>query len=630
MKYHALLAGFIGRLTPPYRRVLRAMGLMPVFVAVYLLSHWIRFEGHFPNDDARRFAATIGMVVAIKLVAFAWLHPLGGHGRLVTFHDLLSLAKAATVSSVVLALPRRSSFPFLSIPLGVLLIDWAFTILTIGGLRSITRLIQERLLPGSISRSGTPVLIVGTNDSGEALLRAIRRNPKLAYRVSGFVTDHRDMVGSVIDGVPVLGTLEETIGVAERAGVPEVLITAGDLPGDRVRALVKEARGRNVAVKVLPSYEQLLRGTVNLQPRMVSIEDLLRREPVRLDLTQLHQWIDDRVLLVTGSAGSIGSEICRQLLQFSPRKLVLVDRSENGQFFLDRELRAFAPWANIETCIGDVNDAPRMNALFSRFRPEIVFHAAAYKHVPLMEAQPEEAVKNIVLATRLLADLAQRHEVGSFVLISTDKAVNPTSVMGACKRVAELYVQALAAEAPRRFVTVRFGNVLDSAGSVVPIFREQIAHGGPVTVTHPEMRRFFMTIPEAAQLVVQAGAMGQGGEIFVLDMGEPVKIVDLAAEMVRLSGLELGKDIEIEFIGMRPGEKEYEELRVEGERRVLTAHPKIDVATSDAMDLALVRAVIDRLAHQTDQSNEAIFETLRQVVPQYRRPPHGPKLRRAA
>jgi FlaA1/EpsC-like NDP-sugar epimerase len=321
--------------------------------------------------------------------------------------------------------------------------------------------------------------------------------------------------------------------------------------------------------------------------------------------------------MVTGSAGSIGSEIARQLLHFAPARLVLVDRWENGQFFLERELNRLAANQDVEMCIADARDKERMERLFKRNRPHVVFHAAAYKHVPLMEANPGEAVKNIVLMTRCLANLSAKFGAESFVMISTDKAVNPTSVMGGCKRVAELYVQALAHQSSCRFVTVRFGNVLDSAGSVVPIFRQQIAEGGPVTVTHPDMVRYFMTIPEASQLVIQAGAMGRGGEIFVLDMGDPVRIVDLATDMIRLSGLRAGHDIEIQYVGRRPGEKLYEELHVHGEKHVATSHPKIMVAESEHVGFQQIQTAIEQLANVTEGSKQLVLEQLRRTIPQF-------------
>jgi FlaA1/EpsC-like NDP-sugar epimerase len=567
----------------------------PLFALVYFSTYWLRFEGDLDGPELRLFWSTVAWVACLKVFSFTYFRVYQNWGRYVTFHDLTLLLKAATASSFAILLMDFLLYPGLSTPRSVFLMDWGLTIVTIGGIRSLTRLVEERESSGWFAQGQTPALIVGANDSGEALLRAIRRNPRLAYRVVGFIAEDRKAVDTHIGGVPVIGQLADTCRLAREHGVSDVFITAGELAGQQVRQLVDLTREAQINVRVLPSYEQLLSGTVDLRPREVSIEDLLRREPVRLNMAELHRWIDDRVLLVTGSAGSIGSEICRQLLQFSPRRLVLVDRSENGQFFLERELRRLAPDLDIRVCLGDVTDAKRMRVLFQTHRPDVVFHAAAYKHVPLMEAHPGEAVKNIVLATKHLADQAEACGVSSFVMISTDKAVNPTSVMGVCKRVAELYVQAKATESHCQFVTVRFGNVLDSAGSVVPLFRQQIAEGGPVTVTHPEMVRYFMTIPEASQLVIQAGAMGRGGEIFVLDMGDPVKIVDLARDMIRLSGMELGKDIDIQFVGQRPGEKLFEELNCEDERHRPTSHAKIMVADSGNADLAVLQGALEHL-----------------------------------
>jgi FlaA1/EpsC-like NDP-sugar epimerase len=607
----------IQRLKSTRRQMLCAAALAPLFVAAHMGAHWLRFGLPLGGTEGTNFAATIAVVVLVKLVVFGSFRVFQGWSRYVTFHDLVTLGKAATVSSLVLVLSDYLFSPGVSAPRSVFLLDWCLTLIGVGGLRSLSRLIQERQPLPFMTSDKAPVFIVGTSNAGEALLRAIRLNSKLPYRVVGFVTSQRAALGTHIGGVPVVGMIEQTCELAEQYGVPEVLITAGELSGKQVRELVEDGRQRRVAVKVLPSYEQLLHGSVDLRPRTVSIEDLLRRDPVKLNLEELHDWIDGRVLLVTGSAGSIGSEICRQLLQFSPRRLVVMDRSENGQFFLERELRELSPDADIEVCIADINDALRMNGVFRKYQPDIVFHAAAYKHVPLMEANPGEAVKNICLATRMLADLAHQHQVSSFVMISTDKAVNPTSVMGCCKRVAELYVQALARKSRCRFVTVRFGNVLDSAGSVVPIFREQIARGGPVTVTHPDMTRYFMTIPEASQLVIQAGAMGEGGEIFVLDMGEPVKILDLATDMIRLSGLQLGKDIEFEFSGVRPGEKLYEELHLEGEQHLPTSHSKIRVNQCKQRELHSVIQDLAVLMKVADRSDEEIRDELRRIVPQF-------------
>jgi FlaA1/EpsC-like NDP-sugar epimerase len=607
------------------------LALTPVLAGVYLLAYWLRHDGQFSADELMILQLSLPWVIGLKTAMLWWFGVYRGWGRYVTLNDVVSLAEATTGAALLLVLVDYLLFPQWSIPRSVFLTDWGATVLAIGGLRAMWRLFHEHHF-GFISRDSLPTLIIGANDSGEELLRSIKRNGSLPYHVVGFIDDDGRRVGTRISGVPVIGTLDETCSLAQRLGVNDVLITAGELPGRTVRQLINDTRDHGVRVEVVPSYEQMLAGRVAMQPRPVSIADLLQREPVQLDMPGIRQWIDDRVLMVTGSAGSIGSEISRQLLQFSPRQIILVDRSENGQFFLERELRELADeHQDIEVTVADITDEPRMRSLLERYRPDVIFHAAAYKHVPLMEANPGEAVKNIALATRTLATLADEYEVGSFVMISSDKAVNPTNVMGVCKRVAELYVQSLASVSDCHFVTVRFGNVLDSAGSVVPIFREQIARGGPVTVTHPDMQRFFMMIPEASQLVIQAGAMGRGGEIFVLDMGEPVKIVDLASDMIRLSGLQVDDDIEIQFTGTRPGEKLYEELHVVGEKHLPTRHSKIMVAEKVGRDLQEVRAAIGRLQEIVELSNETIIEELQAIVPEFRRQgEHQPARRIAA
>lgn len=589
--------------------------LAPVCMAVHFLAYWLRFDGNLGSKELSIFWSMLGPVVAMRVVVFVWFGICRSWSNYVTFYDLIALLRATTIGSVLMALCDYVVFAEMTVPRSVFLMDWAMTVVVVGGLQSVSRFVVEREVPLLRSAGRTPVFIVGANNSGEALLRAIRRDRRLPYRVIGFISEQQLDESISIGGVPIVGHLAETCELANKFHVPEVLITAGELSGIQVRQLIDDARKHRVAVKVLPSYEQLLRGHIDLRPRTVAIEDLLRRDPVQLSLAELHRWIDDRVVLVTGSAGSIGSEICRQLIKFSPKRLVIVDRSETGQFFLERELRRACPSASIDVCMADITDKARMNSLFNHHRPDIVVHAAAYKHVPMMEANPGEAIKNITLASRLVADLAHRYQAKSFVQISTDKAVNPTSVMGACKRVAELYVQALADHSECRFVTVRFGNVLDSAGSVVPIFREQIAAGGPVTVTDPEMTRYFMTIPEASQLVIQAGAMGRGGEIFVLEMGEPVKIVDLATDMIRLSGLQVGRDIEIDFVGMRPGEKLYEELHGEDEQQLPTSHPKILVTQSERQELATISEGIARLGNLAEGPPEDVYRELSRIVP---------------
>ncbi|MHB0959431.1 MAG: polysaccharide biosynthesis protein [Pirellulaceae bacterium] len=608
---------YVRNMQPMRRQLLCGITGAIVFAMIHFVAYWLRFDEAVFTQAGHVFTTTVLWAVLVKSVVFGRLRAYQGWSRYVTFHDLLTLIKAATISAALLLVANYLFHPGRPTPRSVLLLDWGLTIVALGGLRSLARFAKESRGVGLFRHSGKRVLIVGADDSGEALLRAIRRSPTIPYCVAGFIAEDEHAVRTHIGGVPVVGVLKDTCKLAISSNVSEVLITTGELSGRQVRQLVHEASEAAVTVNVLPSYEQLLKGTVDLRPRRVSIEDLLHRDPVQLDMQVLHHWIDGRSLLVTGSAGSIGSEIARQLLQFSPKRLVLIDRSENGQFELERELLHLDSGIDIQVRLADINDCERMKGVFAEYQPDIVFHAAAYKHVPLMETHVGEAVKNITVATRRLADLADRAGVKSFVMISTDKAVNPTSVMGTCKRVAELYVQALAVSSHCRFVTVRFGNVLDSAGSVVPIFRDQIARGGPVTVTHPDMRRYFMMIPEASQLVIQAGAMGHGGEIFSLDMGESIRIMDLAVDLIELSGLRVQDDIDIEFTGIRPGEKLYEELIVDGETHVPTWHPKIMIAQCKRLGLEYAGQMVDRLEQAAECDHELLKRLLKQVVPQY-------------
>jgi FlaA1/EpsC-like NDP-sugar epimerase len=599
------------------RNLARLSSLAPLFVGVYYAALWLRFGEILDNQQTQIFAVTVAWVVATQLAFFGLFHVYRHWNRQVTLHELLAIVKAAAGSTAATWLISQLLPPQHAIANCVLVLDFGGTILAVGGLRVALRLARERVGPQLPSAKIVRTFIAGVDSSSEALLRIIHHSPQLQYQVVGFIDCSSRRVGMRVDGIPVRGTLDETQFLVRQHVVQEVLIVAGVLSGRQVRHLVEECQNERVRVTVLPSYEQLLTGRVAVLPRPVSIEDLLRREPVQLDLHHISHFIDDRVIMVTGSAGSIGTEICRQLLNFSPSKLVLVDRSENGQFYLERELMFKSSHCAVEICVADLTDRRRMQALLARHRPEIIFHAAAYKHVPLMESNPGEAVKNIVLATSDLADLANQFQVDSFVMISSDKAVRPASIMGACKRTAELYLQAVAKNSTCRFITVRFGNVLDSAGSVVPIFREQITSGGPVTVTDPAMQRFFMTIPEASQLVIQAAAIGQANEIFVLDMGEPVQIVDLAADMIRLSGLRVGEDIEIEFTGIRPGEKLFEELHSHGEQHLPTQHPKIMVASQEPVDADAVVAAVERLAAITEEPFATISAELGKLIPEF-------------
>lgn len=597
------------------RSMMIGLYCLPVFAAIHYIAYWLRFD---TIDDKRwmQLIATMSAILVIKSFLFVHYRIYQGWSRYATFYDLVTLAQATTASAVCLAVFDYLFLATWHTPRAVFLMDWGATLVVVGGLRSAHRWIDEGRSFFNSSQNLTRALIVGADENGEQVLRAIRNGKNNRYHVVGFVAE-REVTERFIGGVPVVGGIDSTVALAKEHTATELLIASTGISGKVVREIVEQSAENDFTVKVLPTYDQLFDGRLDLRPRTVSIADLLRRDPVQLDTNYVSDWLSGKTVLVTGSAGSIGSEMCRQILPFEPGKLVVLDRSENGLFFLEKELRKSFPNATIEVCIADIGDRVRIADLIRDHRPNVIFHAAAYKHVPLMEMNCSEAIKNIPIATKNMADLADQHGVESFVMISTDKAVNPTSVMGCSKRVAEIYVQALASESDTRFVTVRFGNVLGSNGSVVPIFAQQIADGGPVTVTHPEMQRYFMMIPEASQLVIQAGAMGQGGEIFVLDMGEPVKIVDLARDMVRLSGLRVGEDIEIQFSGVRPGEKLFEELHIHSEQHVATAHPKIVVAKSQQTSLEEIKQAIQRLHLSTSRTNDDIVDELRNIVPEF-------------
>ena len=589
--------------------------LLPLGAIAYYTAFLVRFEGELDPVQQLTFWSTLAAVLGVKLAAFIHSRLHLEFSRYATFRDVMVIVRTVSISSVGIMLVDTMVITSVTIPRSIIFLDWGISLMLLATLRFLPRFIRDSNWRIFTAQQGTPALIVGANDAGEALLRSIRASSDLNYHLVGFVDHRPEIRGRRIAGVPVLGNHDDIATLAEKHKVSELLITSGSLPGKEVRELVELASQNHFRVKVLPSYEQLLQEHVAVNPRPVAIADLLRRPSVSLDTESIHHWIAGRTVLVTGSAGSIGSEICRQLLKLSVEKLVLVDRTETGQFFIEREMRRLAPEAKIEVVLADLTDRNRMTAVFEQHQPDIIFHAAAYKHVPLMEQHVGEAVKNIVLATQNVVDLAEEFQAEGFVMISTDKAVNPTSVMGSCKRLAEQYVQAKASTSSCRLVTVRFGNVLDSAGSVVPIFREQIARGGPLSVTHPDMIRYFMLIPEAAQLVIQAGTMGQGGEIFVLDMGEPVRIMDLAKDMIRLSGLRVGDDIEIEITGLRPGEKLYEELYSDQEKHLPTPHEKIMTALSSPRNLLEVIHDIGSLAELVNAPNESIRGALRQIIP---------------
>lgn len=608
-----ILIGFRYFLIWPFK----ALIIISAFWAAFLL----RFDFSLPTEQWQVFLALLPPLLLIKLVVFRCFGLSHGWWRYVSIPDVIVLAKANLTASALIAV-----YIFLThtvgVPRSVLILDGTFCFLISCGIRFVTRAWRERYLPMPLAAKRTGcvrTLLYGAGQGGQLIAREIRQNPKLQIELVGFIDDDPAKRNLRIQGLPVLGGRDELARVCCSYHIDEIIIAIPSARGQRLRELVELCRGSGVQFKTLPGVSDLIDGSVTIQHiRPVDLEDLLGREPVCLDRNGIRSYLEGKRVLVTGAAGSIGSELCRQMAQFRPGKLILLDNAESPLFQIERELAEAHPDLHLVAVIGDVRERSRVEGVFDNLLPQVVFHAAAYKHVPMMEANPAEAIRNNVHGTRVVADAAVKLGVERMVMVSTDKAVNPTNIMGASKRAAELYVQGLAQHSRTQFVTVRFGNVLGSAGSVIPIFREQILKGGPVTVTHPEVTRFFMTIPEASQLVLQAGSMGQGGEIFVLDMGTPVKIADLAAELIRLSGHEPETEIEIVYTGLRPGEKLYEELLIDGEGVVPTCHEKISVARSIAVDFAVIAKQCNALDHAAcNMDIPQLLALLRCLVPEY-------------
>jgi FlaA1/EpsC-like NDP-sugar epimerase len=642
-------AKLVGQQALAFRAWLLGLGHAAIFVVVYWLAFALRFDFDIPPAEWTLLLMTLPWVVATKSAVFLVAGHYRGWWRYVTFADLVALVRASVLSLFgILAL--LYFVLRVHVPCTVLALDFAFSIGILGVLRSSFRVFREHFLPAITLNDSRWALMVGIDDASAVLAHQIQSQATLPYRLRGLLTTDGRAKFSQLGQMPILGHVDQVAEIAIQYRATDVLVTAGILPGGQFRRLMDACNRAKLNLKIIPPISERINGSRRIPVRDIEINDLLRREPVELDTGAINHLLEGRTVMVTGAGGSIGSEICRQVLRFHPKKLILVGRGENRIFHIERELGVHfvkghgrrdprkherstsqrhgsegdasvsgvgasdeSPSPIVVTKIADVTDAPRMRRLFAKLRPEVVFHAAAHKHVPLMEANPGEAIKNNVLGTKIVADLAHEFNANCFVFISTDKAVRPTSVMGASKQLAERYVMALSQQSNTRFVATRFGNVLGSAGSVVPLFQEQIRQGGPITVTDPRMTRFFMTIPEASQLVLQAAAMGKGGEIFVLDMGEPVRIVDLARDMIRLSGLP-ENSIEITYRGIRPGEKLYEELYFDDEETLPTPHKKLRIAYHRPFTLAEVVETIDDLAELQNSPEESIRNRLHELL----------------
>ncbi len=569
----------------------------------YFGALFLRFDGAVPAEYTAAYLYIAPAATLLTLLAYYYAglyRKMWQYASVKEIYDILQGVTAAGLLVVAVAYVfiyhQGAIHP---LPRSIYPLAWLLNLIFTGGSRFCLRSFREFRRDSGASKKGRAAtapalrrraLIVGAGDAGAVVVRELRNHPSLALEPVGFIDDDPRKQGLYLLGLPVLGKREDIPRIVRKYDADEIIIAIPSAPGRVIREIVDICKKTGARLKTLPGVYELINGRVSVgQIREVQVEDLLGREPVQLNLDEIAAYLAGKVILVTGAGGSIGSELCRQIARFNPASLILLDNTENNLFEIDQELRERFPELDAPVQLADIRDEERIDHIFEKYRPQVIFHAAAYKHVPMMERFPEHAVSNNIYGTYTVASAAERYGAEIFILVSTDKAVRPTSVMGATKRAAELIIQHFEGESKARggrtrYAAVRFGNVLGSRGSVIPIFKRQIARGGPVTVTHPDMVRYFMTIPEAVQLIIQAGALARGGEIFVLDMGEPVKIVDLARDLIRLSGLEPGEDIEIKFTGIRPGEKLREELFTDREKMSATRHSRIFIARNGESD----------------------------------------------
>jgi len=601
-----------------------------LIVAAYFLAYLLRFEGQIPIKEWKSLTDTLPYIVPFKLSVFMFFGLYKGMWRYTSLVDLFNILKGTIISSGIVMIAILFIYRFEGFPRSVFVLDWILTSFFIAGVRVAIRLLlseRERGLkflfqnPFSKRRTIRPqkrLLIIGAGDAGEKMLREIRDNPRLNYEVVGFLDDDPKKRGVRIHGVTVLGSVSRIHDMAYRDEMDEILIAVPSASAKQMRRIIEACEATGLKSRTTPGIGELIDGKISFKTvREVSFEDLLGRDPVNLDMKSIGNYLADKVVLVSGAGGSIGTELCRQIALFQPKNLILLDKTENSLFHIEMEFRQRFPNIFVTSVLGDVKYRSYLNKHFAYYRPQVVFHAAAYKHVPIVELNPWEAVFNNILGTKNIVEMSHKFGIERFIMISTDKAVRPSSVMGATKRVAEMITSCYASN-PSRFVSVRFGNVIGSEGSVVHLFKKQIERFGPVTVTHPEITRYFMTVPESCKLILQAGALGEGGEIFILDMGTPIKILDMARDLIRRSGFKPDVDIEIKFIGLRPGEKLHEELITEGEGIVRTPYDKIFVLKGDTFDLNWLYGKIEELVKlANEQDAEGIKSKLKEILPEY-------------
>ena len=604
-----------------YRKLLIIAFQSTIIPVSYFLAFGLRFDFEIPPNQIENFLKTVPLLIAIRLLLLYYFDLFSGWWRYVSTEDIVKIIKAILLSSICFIVSVVFFFNLNSYPRSVFIVDTIIIFLFLTGIRLFARLFREEFRAGNIHKAKKNVLIIGAGSAGVTILNEIKQGAD--FNPIGFIDDDPAKQGFKIRGIAVLGTCKDIPRLAALYNIDEVLIAIPSAPHKTMQEILRLCENANIKYRSLPRIADILTGkTFFSQLRDVHPEELLGRPSITFrresDRMALKKELTNQCIIVTGAGGSIGSEICRQVASYSPKTLILYERSENDLYFIDIELRKKFPALPIVSIIGDILNSDKLNDIFLQYAPDIVYHAAAYKHVPLMEKDPIEAINNNVMGTKTLADICMEHSTTKLIFISTDKAVNPSSIMGTTKRMTEKLLQVYGS-ATTKFISVRFGNVIGSSGSVIPLFKRQIAEGGPITITHPETTRFLMTIPEAVQLVILAGSMGNGGEIFLLDMGEPVKIVDLAKNLIELSGLIPYKDINIEFIGLREGEKLHEELYWEGENIVDTATKKIRMLSNSRFNVLQYKMQVDRIEQALAANHSystAIFELIKEMVPE--------------
>lgn len=582
----------------------------------WLGAYWLRYNlGEIPDHFLQQSFVLLPLVVVIQGSVFIFFGLYRGVWRFASVPDLVRILKAVLLGTAITAITIFFFTRLMYVPRSVFILYALLLLMLLGGPRFIYRMMKDRNFSSTLDKK---VLVVGAGAAGELLVRDLLRNSPRVFQPVAFIDDDPSKLGKEIHGIRVVGSCDAIVEVVSEWGIDLLLLALPSATTRQMRRVVENCEQTGIPFRTLPKLQDLVSGHVSTSKlREVQIDDLLGRETVLLDWESIKNGLAGKKILVTGGGGSIGAELCRQLIRLKPTALILFERNEYNLYSMELELRREFPELVLHTFLGDICDEVAVKHIFSTYRPEITFHAAAYKHVPMLEKQVREAVRNNVLGSKILALAADRFKCDVFIMISTDKAVNPRNIMGASKRIAEIFCQALDERSHTRYITVRFGNVLGSTGSVVPLFQRQIAQGGPVTVTHPKVTRYFMTTSEAGQLILQASVMGQGGEIYVLDMGEPIKVSYLAEQMIRLSGRKPEEDIEIVYTGMRPGEKLYEELFHPDEELSDTGHRKILLAQSRKVDWELINPKIARLQKSCDNYDEARIEGLvRELVPE--------------